>query len=189
MPPSQSGFPVICVQSGELVMVVVQATQAMETHLDAVAAVHCVFERQPTQVLVGVLHEGVAPVQAVALVEVHCTQVLVVVLQAGLPATPAQSVSARHCTQLLLEVLQTGVPPVQAVALVEVHCTQVLLDVLQAGLPDTPVQFASAVHCTQLPELQTPFVPEQARLVPHLHLPPEHALAVSMLHCVVQLPQ
>jgi hypothetical protein len=159
-----------------------------------VAVLHCMpvpqsaLTTQPTQVLVAVLHLLVAPEHVV--LSTHCTQVLFVVLQACVLGRAAQSVLVTHCTQVLFVVLHCGVVPVHAVLFVEVHCTQASA-ALHAGLPATPVQLVSARHCTQLPPvtLHSGVAPEQERLLPHMHLPPEHWLAVVVLHWTLQLPQ
>jgi hypothetical protein len=91
----------------------------------------------PTQVKSGtpeaplVLHAGVAPVQAVAFVLVHCLHRFAVVSQAG--DEPEQLASLVHCTQLSVVRSQAGASAGQPVWFVAVHCTQVLVAVSQAG--------------------------------------------------------
>lgn len=71
------------------------------------------------------------------------------------------------------------------------HCTQLLEVVSQFGVAGVPLQSGFAKHCTQVPvaALHSGLVPEQASEAPHLHLPVAHWLAVTALHCVLQLPQ
>lgn len=102
-----------------------------------VVAWHCAAVTQPTQVAVGALHTGVAPVQSAAFVAeqvpqepfgwqagvapphspspAHPRQVCVVASQAGVP--PPHCADVTQATHVPLETLHTGVVPAQRVAL------------------------------------------------------------------------
>jgi hypothetical protein len=74
--------------------------------------------RHDAQVLVAVLHTGVAPVHAVLFVAEQ-TPHAPVGSQAGVP--PPQSVSPVHARHVLVPVLHTGVVPTHAVAFEPEH--------------------------------------------------------------------
>jgi hypothetical protein len=105
---------------------------------------HCALVRQPTHMLVVVLHTGVAPMQAVVLVAEHCPQA---------PFGRHAGEPAGHCASFMqpwhipFVMLQTGVVPVHCVP--EVHCTHVPVFVLQTGVP--PEHWLSMTHWTHVP--------------------------------------